>query len=785
MFGTDNATDGPERWGPGSDREQWPHTIRDQQSAFRNRLRGADDELTAPGGELPFPAGVVALGRGGAGDAGALLRPDGVLVGLLRLAATGPRGRDDVAALAAALPGVACQCLTVRRPIDLERGIAAWHAATGGEGRSDGRGALAADFADSYLPALAEAGWSETQTLFALFGDDPDELQRDLERVARSLPLEARPLALAELKRLAGDWFAPLATGLVTIGWVVTGLTAEPHPDWMRLVLGSAALAGLPLMVTLHLGPQAVPDRPVQRHDPLGGDRRAPGLRPRRPAGGQGPRLARLVIGCTVEPRVAREVRDEVEAILVRIGLVATSFGPGRSRDTLLTLAPLGQPVIGRGLTLNERGAALLTPLTSAGAGRGHVRGARAWTGLPPLGLSRDGGGVAPLRGEHLLLYGAAGSGKSAAMRTWALAQVAAGVAVTVVDTAGAWVGAAIAGGGEVIPVREELPRLLGGLGFDPERRGRRGEGGDGQGAWVTGAAALLGDLCPTLSDDDRGDLTATLLGLAEDHLAGRDVVHLHRLVRRLAENGYGRTAAALGALLLPGAGRERDAGSPPSVVVYDASGNGARWHDTPPEGRGGRLEVVTAAGLAAASVRAAIEGLRTQASSQAANATGGRLLIVDSFDAVLAASAGPGLLLQLFDEARRADAAVWCASSTPPPTVGSPAGVAAALRDLAPTAVVFGHGPDELRTIARWFGQPPTIYSSLHEAVPGTAIIARGAGYDAIRVHLSPLLESLSFRERAVRRRKGEGLTGGEGLKAGCPHRGGRRSGTRPESVA
>ncbi|CAA9573598.1 MAG: hypothetical protein AVDCRST_MAG88-2589, partial [uncultured Thermomicrobiales bacterium] len=572
MFGTDKATNGLEPWGLGSDREQRPHTIRNPQSAIPNRLRGADDELTAPGGEVPFPAGVVALGRGGAGDAGALLRPDGMLVGLLRLKAAGPRGRDDVASLAAELPGMTCQCLTIRRPIDLEREVAAWHAATGGEGRDSVRGALATDFADSYLPALGAAGWSETQTLFALFGDDLEGLRGDLDLVARSLPLDASPLALTELKRLAGDWFSPLAMGLVTIGWVVTGLTDEPHPDWMRLLLSQPALAGLPLTAALHLSPGAEHDRPLAHYDRVGGDRRAPGLRPRRATGGRGPRQARLVIACTVEPRAARQVRDEVETILTRLGLVAASFGPGRSRDTLLTVAPLGQPVIGRGLTLNERGAALLAPITSAGAGHGGGGVSRAWAGLPPLGLGRDGGGAAPLRGEHLLLCGAAGSGKSAAMRTWALAQVAAGVAVTVVDTGGAWAGAAIAGGGEVIPVREELPRLLGSLGFPAERRGRWGEGSDGQGAWVTGTAALLGDLCPSLSDDDRGDLTASLLGLAEDHLAGRDVVHLHRLVRRLDENGYGRAAAALGALLLPGTGRARDDGAPPAVMVYEAS---------------------------------------------------------------------------------------------------------------------------------------------------------------------------------------------------------------------
>src|SRR5205823_7383559 len=115
--------------------------------------------------------------------------------------------------------------------------------------------ALVASLVDEHLPCLAAAGWSETQTLLALFGDDPGALQHDLAAVARALPLDSRPCTLPELKALAGDWFAP-GDGRVTIGWAATELAAEPRADWARAILEEPALAALPLTIALHLGPQ-------------------------------------------------------------------------------------------------------------------------------------------------------------------------------------------------------------------------------------------------------------------------------------------------------------------------------------------------------------------------------------------------------------------------------------------------------------------------------------------------------------------------------------------------
>src|SRR3954447_19446828 len=197
-----------------------------------------------------FPAGVVALGRGGAGEIGALLREDGVYVGLLSLASGAGWGTEDVAALARALPLGACQVVTTRWPVDAERAAASWRAAARG-GLTGGP--LAAEIADAYLPALVEAGWSEVRSFLAIRRPDPDTLLHDLFAIAERLPLPARPATLPEAKVLAGDWFAPQAAGLVTIGWSLSELTAEPRPDWARAILEADALVGVPTVLSLHL----------------------------------------------------------------------------------------------------------------------------------------------------------------------------------------------------------------------------------------------------------------------------------------------------------------------------------------------------------------------------------------------------------------------------------------------------------------------------------------------------------------------------------------------------
>ena len=157
-----------------------------------------------------------------------------------------------MAALADALPPGACQIVTVRWPIDPERAARSWRAATRGGVAGT---ALAGEIGAGYLPALAEAGWSEVRTFLAILRPDPDRLLRDLLAIGEALPLPARPATLAEAKGLAGEWFAPHAAGLVTIGWSLTELTAEPPPDWARTILEAPALRGIATTLTLHLEP--------------------------------------------------------------------------------------------------------------------------------------------------------------------------------------------------------------------------------------------------------------------------------------------------------------------------------------------------------------------------------------------------------------------------------------------------------------------------------------------------------------------------------------------------
>lgn len=725
-------------------------TFLDAATVQAARLLGADDELTVPGDDLVFPAGVVALGRGGAGEAGALLRQDGSYVGLLCLEDAGAWESRDVAALADALPGDACQVVSVRWPVDLERQLTGWRLATRGDAA---RAALAADIASDYLPLLHGAGWSALRTLLAIFAGDPDTLRHDLSRVAQALPGHWRPCTLTELKALAGDWFEPLANGQAAIGWSVTELSAAPRADWMRALLEDPALASLPVTASLLLGPPLAGAEPspvaLQRRlteldariemrrragryagggdDDLVAARRVllARLAARGDAAGP-PRDAQLLLGCIVDRPAARQVRAEVETVLRGLGFIVASIGPGRGAELLLSCAPLGEPVLGQPMTLTTLGAALLAPVAP--------RRPAPPAALLPLGLYADGGGALAADGEHLLLVGESGSGKSSAACTWALSQAAVGVKLTVVDTGGSWSGVALAAGGVTTTVAERLGALLGDLAFGTVERVQAADRAAALDRWVTDTAALLGDLCPTLSDDDRGDLTGFLLGLADDHLAGRDVVHLHRLIQRLGAGGSAALAEALAALVTPSSARTvHAAGSSshrPAVTVYTT---------TP-------AQTWAPAGLAATAVLAALDDLRALP-----RANDERIVVVDDLAAVLAAHAGLALVLSLLREAERVGATVWCLTSA---FAQLPLELSRALRALRPAGVLFRHTPDETRALARWFDVPQLLLRDLPEFAAGEARLPRDGGCDSLRVLLNPLIARLNFQAQTARRR-------------------------------
>ncbi|HEY8600440.1 MAG TPA: hypothetical protein VIL85_18530, partial [Thermomicrobiales bacterium] len=586
------------------------------------RFRAPEPPLTFSD-EPEFPAGVVALGRGGAGEVGALLREDGVYIGLLRLAATGGRDLHAVEELAASLPLENCQIVTTRWPVDAERAGAAWRTST----RAGFAGAaLANDIGVEYLPALVEAGWGEVSTYLTIQGSDPESLLHDLYAIAADLPLSVHPATLAEAKHLAGDWFNSRSRGLVTIGWSLTELTAEPHPDWTRVLLETPALAAIPIFLTLHLEPVGSPapislelhrrltliDSEIEarrRSGQRGGISDCEGaddlLAERREllalisAGGtedDRPRPARLLIGCAVEPHGARALRAEVEKALHQLGFLAASFGPGRSDDTLLSCSPLGIAIIGRELTLTARGASLLAPLAPTTDGTiGH--GKRA-VGLP-FGLRRDGGAIIPARGEDLVAIGATADGQAAALQTWVLGQLAAGTSVTIVDTGGNWDNVALTGAGERVQVALELGSLLAGLGSERLRR----PGGDPErqiAAWADSTVRLFTDLCPDLDEDECGDLTAYLLALAEGDLAWGEPIQVAAIVTRLRES-TGEPARHLAALLTAtGALRAtaiNTSGDCP-LMIYDAAA----------EQHGQRL--ISATGCAVVAVQAALDRL-------------------------------------------------------------------------------------------------------------------------------------------------------------------------------
>lgn len=704
------------------------------------RLLGAGDDLLVSEDELTFPAGVVALGRGGVGDLGALRLPDGELAAFLELAADEPRGPEAVAALARALPGMAAQFLTVRRPIEFECQARAWRESTA---TSPEHAALL----DVYLPRLRAAGWSETRGLLVLFANDAETLRYRLESVAATLPVAARPAGLADVKALVGGWFDPLARGQVAIGWAVEAVTASPPPDWASTLLAHPALTELPVYLTLHLGPRLQPHAPagaplrrelaalerrVARRLRCTATRPAPDTHALTPphdllatrralltrlanAGGDGaaPRPARLLLACVVAPGEARRVRAEVELALRELGFSASAIGPARGYPLLLSCAPLGRPLLGESLLLSEPGVALLAPLAATPP-------ARTGTAVP-LGLRRDGGAVAARPGESLLIVGDHGRGKTTAAQTWALARLAAGATVTVIDTTDAWSDVTRLAGGETIAVATRTGQLLGGLDFDSVHAAVQAGDRRRLERWVTETATLLADLAPALSEDERGDVVATLLALADDHLAGRDLVHLHRLVRRLPESGCSRVAGALAA---PGthapADSARSGEGALGLTVYLAV---PRGNDS------------TGPGLGALAVRDVTRHLRARNDRPERE----RIIVVDDLTTVLAARSGPAFVRRLLHEAGAAGVAIWGIV----PDVDLLAGrVGGALRELRPAGVLFPGDDARWQGLAHWFRLPPAVMDGLAPARPGDALIVRGTRYHAVRIVPHPALD-------------------------------------------
>lgn len=698
--------------------------------SFIPRLLGVDEELTEREDEVVFPAGVVALGRGGAGDLGALLLPDGRLVGLLRLAGAAGRGPDEVYALAAGLPASACQVVTLRRPVDLERRIAGWSVATRGRGRRDEQGALADHFADEYLPELGAAGWSETGTLLALFGDDTAGLRREIEVARRALPpdLGARLATLGELKDLAGDWLAPLAEGQVAIGWWVNGLAGEPPADWPRMLLDNPALRGLPLTLSLHLGPREDDPAPISLADHRQA-RSGRGL-PAPVPDGTTTRSARLLIACTVDPLLARRTRAEVEAALGEFGFALGAIGPARGGELLLACAPLGEATVGRDLTVTADEAAALVPIAAPA-------GAAPAADLVPLGLYDDGRAVSPPEAAPVLLVGGKEAVRRDAAQSWALARAAAGFAVTVVDTRGDWQAAALAGGGRRIDVAAQAGALLNRLGcdLDPGARAKSAAAREAVDRWATLTAALLDDLCPALTDDDRGDLTATLLGLADEHLAGRGKVSGRKLLRRLTEQGSAAAAALKPLLATSGAPRRVQVDDPaaPPVIVYDAAGR-EPTAEAPAAGAAGRVTLALCAALerVGALERAGVRG---------------QVIAIDDLAALLAAPSAGVLLPELLRRAARAGAAVWYAASS---LAAVPERVHLAADGAPPVAIVLRQEAAAAQATARRFGLPAALLRALERREAGTAVVLHGPHCGLMRLIPDALVTRLSPRAPA-----------------------------------
>lgn len=672
---------------------------------------------------LDFPAGVVALGRGGAGEIGALLRQDGLHVGILCLEERCERGRDDVALLAEALPLSGCQFLTVRWPHDAERVGTPWQLLA--RGRSAGA-ELAATLADRYLPSLVEAGWSTVRSLLVISRPTAEALYRDLLDTAATLPFPSRPATLAEVKNLAGDWFLPHMAGEVTIGWSVTELTAEPPVDWARRILEDRVLAGVPTMISLHLAPAGAPEpvslavrRQLQDLDAAIDVRRGQGRRAdelvaeRRelmatltpfanPA--SRPRPARLLIACTVPSESARALRGEIEPALEKLGLRFVAHGPRQSRELHLTSAPLAAPLVGRGITLTSRGAALLTPQVAIASESGG-------DGIP-LGLRRDGAAVWLQTGEGLLITGATATA-TALVQTWALAEAASGGRVMVVATQPGWDCAVAAIDGETLPIALNLGTMLATLGGESLHRDTGDSVEQRISAWATTLSDLLADLCPDLDEDDLGDLTAALLALAEDALAWGEPLGLPNLVQHLRSGS--EAAQHLATLLLSTARSERG-GTPPipsaALVVYDAD----------PDHHGERI--APPPGCAAVALRAVLDRL----ASEHPDAQRRRIVLLDDLTAILEASSGAALLRELLAECRRVGADIWCLASS---LAACPRDLLAELREHAPTLIASPDAPETLRLLARKLDLPLGLFDSLNQATVGEVVVVRSDATD------------------------------------------------------
>jgi hypothetical protein len=273
---------------------------------------------------------------------------------------------------------------------------------------------------------------------------------------------------------------------------------------------------------------------------------------------------------------------------------------------------------------------------------------------------------------------------------------------VSVLDTSGGWHGIAIAGAGAAIPAARHAGALLATLALEPAdglsalALRERAE------AWVAHATTLLEDCCPSLGPDARGDLTAQLLGLAEDALHTGRRLGFDRIVKLMRAGGETAAAGELAALLKAGSGTAPDLAA--RLAVLDVADGGDR--DLP-------VAAVRAIGLATLLARL-----------RATSALGAlpQIIVLDALDDLLDCAAGPLLAAMLFRAAAATGVAVWSVCRQAPAASGP---LAAALREARCTLVAQANEPGEQAALAQALGFDPALLAA-SAPCPGNALLLR-----------------------------------------------------------